>query len=153
MNRPVCPACNQKMKLEGNRWTCSECGWWTPNRELCPLCLSTLPEEKGPGGEKICPICRYELWPPRDEPPSLKTVQPPDLDPPRVVLTAYDARGRVTRRVAAGLYDGRPVHGAHMPKPPPLRPGPPKKQGGSRSKSKRFKRRKPLRRKGLEPQF
>lgn len=153
MSHPTCPGCNSKMNLEGNRWSCPDCGWWTPNREMCPRCLAPLPEERGPGGEKVCPDCRYELWPPRDEAPPVRIVQPQETGNPPVLLTAFDARGRVKKQIAAGIYDGQPPHGAHLPEPPPLPPGPPKKGGGGRSRSKRFKRRKPLRRKGLEPQF
>ena len=56
------------MFLSTDRWVCSSCAWMMPNKELCPRCWAMLPEEEGDGGEKICPDCGYELWPPRDLP-------------------------------------------------------------------------------------
>lgn len=53
IDRSGCIGCDREMMLTGNRWTCPECGWWMPNRELCPRCWSALPEEEGPGGEKV----------------------------------------------------------------------------------------------------
>lgn len=74
------------MFLDGNRWVCSACAWQMPNREICPRCWAPLPEDEGEGGEKICPDCGYELWPPRDEPPEPREVwyHPPGMEPYKV---------------------------------------------------------------------
>mgnify|MGYP001366200875 CR=1 FL=1 len=85
--RRTCFWCDEPMFLDGDRWVCSHCAWTMPNREICPRCWAPLPEEEGPGGEKVCPDCGYELWPPRDADPPPKEVWycPPGGQPYKVV--------------------------------------------------------------------
>lgn len=89
LQRKTCFWCDAEMFLERDRWTCSSCGWQMPNREICPRCWAALPDEEGPGGEKICPECHYELWPPRDDdmlpPPKEVWYCPPGGKPYKVV--------------------------------------------------------------------
>jgi len=108
--RRTCLWCDTPMILEGGTWVCPEDGWTMPNREICPVCWALLPDEQGPGGEKVCPDCGHELWPPRDADPPPREVwyQVPGLDPYPVTRAAYvGLSGPPKRRGGGGRKSGR----------------------------------------------
>ena len=114
MMRPQCFACEVDMIISGDRWLCPQCGWWLPNASLCPICHSPLPEAEGSGGERICSLCGYELWPPRDDPSPQRRetieywYQPPGLPAYRVrAREVISLAGPINRHGGGGKKSGR----------------------------------------------